>query len=279
MRRFAVSVFCILCLTSAAAARVEKDISYAGRGGHALQRLDVYAPDGGSDRPILIFIHGGAWQRGDKSGVQRKPDFCNEQGFVFVSVNYRLHPEVDYRQQAGDVAGAIRFVRDHAASYGGSADRIYLMGHSAGAHLAALVACDDRYLKAAGMTLAPIKGVVLLDGAAYDVARQARQAALPRLRQLYQDVFGQEVEKQQDASPLAHVAAGKGIPPFLILYVATRADSRAQSEALAQKLKQAGVDAALFPAKDKNHLTINRDLGEPEDPPSKAILDFLRSRR
>jgi acetyl esterase/lipase len=154
----------------------------------------------------------------------------NANAYVLVSVNYRFHPAVSYREQAGDIARVLRWVHDHARDFGGDPGRIFLMGHSAGAHLAALVATDGRYLERAGLKLADLSGVILLDGAGFDIPRQVRQSMLPRNRNLYTTVFTQDEATQRDASPITHVARDKGIPPFLILQVASRPDSKAQSE-------------------------------------------------
>ena len=119
--------------------------------------------------------------------------------------------------------------------------------------------------------------MILLDGAGYDIPRQIGQAMLPWLRAMYTNVFTEDEVTQRDASPITHVARGKGIPPFLILHVASRRDSRAQSDGLAAKLREAGVEAKVVPAEGKTHLTINRELGEPDDTPTKEVFEFLRN--
>jgi acetyl esterase/lipase len=130
-------------------AKVRKDIAYSDVGGNPT-RLDVYAPADGQDHPVMIWVHGGAWQFGDKAHVQSKPRAFNERGYILVSVNNRLHPAVTYREQAGDIAQAIRWVKDHVREHGGDPGRVFLMGHSSGAHLAALVGTDGRYLEKVG---------------------------------------------------------------------------------------------------------------------------------
>jgi acetyl esterase/lipase len=195
---------------------------------------------------------------------------------VLVSINYRLQPGVTYRDQAGDVAQAIGWVHAHAGEFGGDPDKIFLMGHSAGAHLAALVTTDARYLKEAKLQPKDVAGVVLLDGAAYDIPRQVEIAPLPRMRAIYTDAFGTDPADHRDASPITHVAAGKGFPPFLILSVATRRDGRLQSEALSKALTDAGTSAKLFSAEDKTHATISGDFGTPGDKPTAAVFEFLR---
>jgi acetyl esterase/lipase len=258
--------------------KVARDVAYSGAGG-VRTRLDVYAPAEGKDHPVVVWVHGGAWQIGDKAYVQSKPRAFNDQGYVFVSVNYRFHPAVTYREQAGDIARAIRWVEEHAEEHGGDPKRIFLMGHSAGAHLVALVGTDGRYLERAGLKLSDLSGVVLLDGAGYDIPRQVRQAVLPRLKTMYTSVFTEDEATQRDASPITHVGKDKGIPPFLILHVASRRDSKAQSNELASKLREAGVEAKVVPAEGKTHATINRELGQPDDPPTKAVFEFLESHR
>src|SRR5262245_23259333 len=124
------------------------------------QTLDVYATVGGKNRPVVVWIHGGGWQAGDKKDVHGKPQAFADKGFVFVSVNYRLLPKATIKEMAGDVAKAIRWVHDHARDYGGDPNTLFVMGHSAGAQLAALVCTDDRYLKAEKLSLSLVKGCV-----------------------------------------------------------------------------------------------------------------------
>ncbi|RWF13661.1 MAG: alpha/beta hydrolase, partial [Mesorhizobium sp.] len=101
-------------------------------------KLDIYAADGARDRPVLLFIHGGAWRIGSRGNVNGKPGFLLANGFLFVSIDYRMLPDADVATQAADVERAYAYVRANIASYGGDPDRIAVMGHSAGCHLAAL---------------------------------------------------------------------------------------------------------------------------------------------
>jgi acetyl esterase/lipase len=197
-----------------------------------------------------------------------------DRGFIFVATNYRFVPDVTVEEQAGDIAKAIRWIHDHAQDYGGSPDSIFIAGHSAGAHLAALVCTDERYLKHAGLSLANIKGCIPVDTAAYDVPRRI-QLSLLRGKRFYTNVFTEDEGKQKAVSPIAHVSKGKSIPPFLILHVADRPGAKVQSEAFAKALRASGVDATVFAAEDKTHMTINSELGQPDDPPTKALIGFL----
>ena len=106
---------------------------------------------------------------GDKSSVQQKPQAFVDRGFVFVSTNYRLLPHVDMETIIRDVAKSLGWVHTHIAEYGGDPKRIFVMGHSAGAQLAALISIDDRYLKSEGVPFDVLKGCVPVDGDTYDV--------------------------------------------------------------------------------------------------------------
>ncbi|MBC8868529.1 MAG: alpha/beta hydrolase [Planctomycetes bacterium] len=253
--------------------QTHRDIAYTTHEDEQ-RTLDLYAPAEGNDHPVAIWIHGGGWRRGDKLGVQQKPAAFVEKGFVFVSVNYRFVPNVTVKEMTGDIAKAIKWVHDHAEEYGGSPDNLFVIGHSAGAHLAALVCTDDRYLKAEGLSLSNIKGCVPVDTAAYDIARQAKNIS-PLRQTTYTTVFGRNEDQQKELSPMTHVAKDKNIPPFLILHVADRPDSRQQSEAFAKGLGEAGVKAKVVAGEGKTHTSINRELGLPDDKPTLALFEFL----
>ena len=106
------------------------------------QTLDIYSPAGAHGAPVVVYAHRGEWAKGDKSEVCYKPKYLNEHGIVFVSVNYRLSGVAQHPAQVNDVAAALRWVRDHIADYGGSGNKIILMGHSAGCHIVTFVGLD-----------------------------------------------------------------------------------------------------------------------------------------
>src|SRR5262249_48624539 len=109
--------------------KVYRDLAYADPKNER-QTLDVYAPTEGKNQPIVVWIHGGGWQAGDKADVQKKPQAFTDKGFVFASINYRLLPEATIKQMAGDVVKAIRWTHDHACDYGGDPHTFFVMGHS-----------------------------------------------------------------------------------------------------------------------------------------------------
>jgi arylformamidase len=271
----------IVVLTSAQAQEVKRDIPYT-KNADKLQTLDVYSPPKAKNLPVVFWIHGGGWQTGDKSDVHIKPQVFNGKGFVFVSTNYRLLTNVDMATLTHDVAKSIRWVHDHIAEHGGDPIRLLIMGHSAGAQLAALLCTDDRYLKDEGLSLAIIKGCVPIDGDTYDIpamieVAETRQRVhgLPLPKFGHRIKFGNDPAKHKDFSAVTHIAKDKGIPPFLILYVADHPDVSAQAQRLGNVLKSANVPVTLFGAKETTHNKINADLGKPDDPATKALFAFV----
>src|SRR5215218_1785313 len=261
-----------LAATVANAQNVTRNIPYAGAQDEK-RTLDIYSPAGAKGLPVVFWIHGGGWQAGDKTDVKLKPQWFMDKGFVFVSTNYRLLPAVDMGTLVRDVAKAFRWTHDHAAEFGGDPKRILVMGHSAGAQLAALICTDDRYLKAEGLSLDVVKGCVPVDGDTYDVpaiiaTAEARWKAhgLPPAKFGHREKFGNDPEKHKDFSAVTHVAKDKRIPPFLILYVAGHPDVTAQAQRLANVMKDAGLSATVFAAKESTHARINTELGLPDDP-------------
>ena len=268
-------------LSEAQAQDVKRDIPYADPA-QDRQVLDVYSPSHAKNLPVVFWIHGGGWQAGDKSSVQIKPQAFMDKGFVFVSTNYRLLPNVDMATIVRDIAKSIRWVHDHIAEYGGDPERLFIMGHSAGAQLAALVCTDDRYLKAEGLSLAIIKGCVPVDGDTYDVPAiietaetRRRVHGQPQPKFGHREKFGNDPAKHRDFSAVTHVARDKGIPPFLIMHVAEHPDTSAQAQRLADVLKNAGVPVKVFGARESYHNKINADIGLPDDPATKALFEFV----
>jgi arylformamidase len=281
MRNLALILIAFTAVTAARADNVKRNIPYA-EPANERQMLDVYAPENAKDLPVVVWIHGGGWEGGDKRSVNAKPKAFVEKGYVFVSTNYRLLPNVDMGTIVRDVAKSIHWVHDHIAEYGGDPNRLIITGHSAGAQLAALICTDDRYLKAEGLTLAIVKGCVPVDGDTYDVpliietaAARRKELGQPNPKFGHYEKFGNDPVKHRDFSAVNHVAHDKGISPFLLLFVADHPNTSAQAKRLGSVLNEAGIAAKLFGAKDTDHSKLNDNLGLPDDPATKALFEFV----
>lgn len=271
----------LACLSSVFGQEVKRNIPYVTNGDER-QVLDVYSPPHAKNRPVVFWIHGGGWQAGDKADVELKPQWFMDKGFVFVSINYRLLPSVDMGTLTRDVAKAFGWVHQHIAEYGGDWKRVLVGGHSAGAQLAALLCTDERYLESQGVTFEVLRGCVPVDGDTYDVPAIIETAetrwrvhGMPPAKVGHRQKFGNDPEKHKDFSAVTHVARGKGIPPFLILHVASHPDTSAQAFRLGSVLKATGVPAKVFGAKDTDHVKLNNSLGLPDDPATKVLAEFV----
>lgn len=251
----------------------ELDLAY---GKHERQRLDLYRSAAAKDAPVMVYIHGGGWRRGDKRGVGEKVGFFAGRGWVLVSVNYRLLPEGRHPANVNDVALALAWVHDHAREYGGDPEKMFVMGHSAGAHLAALVATSKSPLQETGKGRIILKGVISLDTNTYDIPKLMESG-----RGFYGEVFGDDPDLWKDASPITHVGRDVGIPPFLICYsrgMRERMNPQrpAQANAFAKALREAGIEAKVVDASDRNHGEINQWFGRADDEKvTGAAVDFL----
>ena len=283
---FLAFVISVEIATVAQAQPVKRNIPYA-EPAHERQVLDIYAPENPTEKnlPVVFWIHGGGWQTGDKTSVQIKPRVFTERGFVFVSTNYRLLPHVEMGVLIRDVAKSLGWVHKNIARHGGDPKRIFVMGHSAGAQLAALLCIDDRYLKAEGVPFDVLNGCVPVDGDTYDLpaiimTAEIRQTVhgLPLPKFGHRVKFGNDPRKHIDFSAVTHVAKGKGIPPFLILHVAGHPDVTAQARRLGAVLKAAGIPVKVFGARETTHSKLNADLGLPDDPSTKELFEFVDER-
>jgi acetyl esterase/lipase len=256
-------------------ATVQRDVPYRTTGdaaADAATRLDVYPPAGAAcDRPVVIWVHGGAWSNGDKAnGMTDKVAFFNGLGAVFVSIDYRLTTAdngVAHPDHVEDVAAAVRWVHDHAADYGARADRVALLGHSAGAHLVALTLTNPRFLAAQDLAASDLACVGSYD-TDYTVADIVDRDAQ------YAVIFTEDPAAWEDASPSAHVRPD--LPPQQL--ACRGAVGRvAQCEAYAEALRAEGNEADVIDAAALSHEEVNSAIGAPGDtvmtPAVRAFLE------
>lgn len=231
-----------------ASSRVAEGVAY---GADRRQKLDVYAPRAAAARPraVILFFYGGSWNSGRRQGYAFAARALAARGFVVIVPDYRLVPEVRYPDFLRDCAAAVRWARGHAGAWGGDGERIVLVGHSAGAYNAAMVALDPGLL---GPDRRAVRGFAGLAGPADflpldDPASIAAFGAWPR---------------PAETQPVSHAAPGA--PPALLLHGTgdTRVRPR-NSQRLAARLKTAGGEVRLKLYPDVGHVGILTALAVP----------------
>ena len=239
---------------------VRRDIAYLDDN-LPKHKLDVYRPQGAKQAPVLIFLHGGAWRSGDRGLYTALGNRYAHAGIVTVIPSYRLAPADPHPAQVEDTAAAVAWTLKNLERFGGDPKRVYLAGHSAGGHLAALLALDGKWLGKHGVQPSALAGVIPMSGV-YRVEG-------------FERVFPGGEEVRRDASPLTHVHAGA--PPFLITYCQwDYAFLPVQAERLGAALRQAGVAVNVVYVPGLGHITEMLNITAPDDPTVKAVLEFIR---
>lgn len=216
-------------------------------GPEARQRLDIYQPQGEPrNAPVVVFFYGGSWSKGERADYRFVGEALASQGIVAVVADYRLSPAVRYPAFVQDSARAVRWARDHAAEYGADPARLFVMGHSAGAYNAAMVALDARWLQAEGMKPSQLAGWIGLAGP-YDF--------LPIGDPQTQVAF-EWPGTPADSQPLAH--ASRASPPALLLAPTEDRSVNPQRStvAMAQRLKNSGVPVETELFGGVSHVTL-----------------------
>lgn len=212
--------------------------------------LDVYRPGSAENAPVIVFFYGGSWQGGRKERYRFAAAALARCGFVVMVPDYRVFPEVRFPGFIEDGAHAVRFARDNARRYGGDPGRLFVMGHSAGAHIAAMLALDGRWLREAGAPPATIAGLIGLAGP-YDF--------LP-LHGTLKTIFGGA--DRRETQPISHVTPAAP-PAFLATGAMDRVVAPANSARLAARLAAAGCDVRLKSYAGIGHMLIVAALALP----------------
>ena len=250
-----------------AGARLVQNVAY---GSDSKQTMDVYIPSNAHNAPVIFMVHGGAWMIGDKANsgvVQNKIDYFLPKGYIFISTDYRMLPQVGVMTEADDVAQAVAYAQNHASEWGGDPSRFVLMGHSAGAHLVTLLSSVPSIGQGAGVK--PWLGTIALDSAAYDVVRIMSS----QHQGFYDRVFGSDQSLWQDASPTLRLSSAP--PPMLLVCSSVRNNSCDQAAAFADKAKSLGGHVNVVPLALR-HRDINVDVGAGGDL-TDQVSGFLQS--
>lgn len=234
-------------------ASVQRNIAY---GSDEAQRMDVYLPANAHAAPVIFMVHGGAWKIGDKAMrrvVENKVNRWLPKGVIFVSVNYRMLPKADPLVQANDVALALAKAQSLAPSWGGDAKRFVIMGHSAGAHLVALITASPDIAKRQGVQ--PWLGTVMLDSAAYDIEKTMNG----RHMGLYDEAFGTNPSFWKSVSPISQLNQ-KTVPMLAVCSTERKDRPCVQAQAFVDKANTLGTTASTLP-QALSHGEINENLG------------------
>jgi len=246
-----------LATATTEAAKPDRPVQYS-YGDHKDQTLDVYAPKNVSQAPVILMVHGGAWRFGDKDNkrvVTNKSTRWLAQGYIFISINYRMVPDLNGLQQADDVARALSYAQAHASAWGGDPTKFILMGHSAGAHLVALL--NAAPTKAYAFGAKPWLGTVALDSAAYDIPAVMDQDHY----RFYDKAFGRDRRTWELSSPYFVITSEAR--PMLAVCSTKRPDKPCnQVQAFATKAKALNVSVQVLEL-PLSHAEINEELGLP----------------
>lgn len=247
--------------------RVFHDVAY---GSDPRQRFDVYAPAHVERAPVILMVHGGGWRRGDKAMrgvVENKVGRWVTRGFIVISTNYRMRPDTAPLQQARDVARALAVAQRRAGEWGGDGKRFILMGHSAGAHLVALLSAEPALAQASGAQV--WLGTISLDSGTLDVVQTMSSPHFP----LFDQAFGDKPSDWLAASPLQQLS-GRTVP-FLAVCSSRRRDSCPQAEVFVRKAESLGGRGSVL-REDLSHGEINQQLGLPSVY-TNTVEQFMRS--
>ncbi len=256
--------------------KVEKDVAY---GTAARQKLDIYSPVKSDGKlPVVLFAHGGGWQRGSKDMHREKGKTYAENGVIFVATNYRLAPDVMHPKQIQDIASAFAWVKKHATELGADDNRIFIMGHSAGAQLVDLLGTNERFLAEQGLSLKDIKGVISLDTASLNLAERMNESTneAAMVGGMISNAFGTGAKVLADASPTLCIHAGQAYPFFLMFCGEKRKSCVAQHERFSNALKKAGgqVTVKVVPL---SHGEISKTAGQAEAPIFKDVIGLVKN--
>ncbi len=246
--------------------------------------LDIHTPirnEACPPTPVVVYFHGGGYVMGDKANqLTDKVALFSGSGWTFVSANYRLSPKPDGAEEArstypdaqNDAAAAVAHLVRHALRLNIDPSRIVLMGHSAGAHLAALVSTDRRHLAAAGIGNQRIRCTVVLDTDAYDLPELIRRGG--DRRNVFRNAIGSGMAELEAASPMRHVSAG--VPPHFIVARGSQV-RRDQAQAYHSAVQAFAPEAQLLTVRGYTHAEVNSAIGKPgETTVTVPLMAFLR---
>lgn len=266
----------LLFQTLVAAAQVKKvkNINYANNNNEKNTLNIYYKNDSVKDKPVLIFIHGGSWSSGKKESYWWLGRNLARKGVVTVLINYPLAPNAQYEKMAADCALAVKWVHTHINEYTASPQKIFVMGHSAGAHLGELINADPQYFKALAIKN-PIAGVILDDPFGLDMYQYLSEAEKDHYYQDFIRTFSTKPEVWKAGSPMSYISHINN--PHLFFYgEKTYQAIKLQTPKLAEKLKNKGIKVEVKEIKGKSHVPMITQMIFSGNPLYGYILDFIK---
>jgi len=278
IRILAMLTMTVLCSAGMALAQTTTTVSYRPDLGAASPQLDIYGFTGATNAPVVIFVHGGTWQTGQRQQGPKRISFFNDAGFIYVSIDYRLVPEVRVEDELVDVEYAVKWVSDHIAHYGGNGQNIHLFGHSAGAHLVTMLAIAPRSVARSLVQSGAVRSVYASDLHTYDFVSFVESAGR-NMPAAYTRAIGTDLARIAALSPLQNISATRQIPDFLISFSGQRNSAalrRSSAYEFADALRAAGGQAEVFDGSRYNHKTIIRAVGTQPDL-SDTLIRFFKA--
>ncbi len=239
-----------------------------------VRKLDLLLPIGRADAPVVAVLHGGAWSVGSRRDPppQGLAQWLAERGAIGAPVGYRLVPSVKVEEQPVDVARAVSWLYRHVSEFGGDPRRIFLLGHSAGAQLVSLIACNRRYLDALSVPGHVPAGVITLGGP-FDL-REGPKVAHRFVRHMTWKAFGPDQDFRWTMSPQAYVRPG--LPPFLIIRgYGDRIVTELQTTEMAEAIRATGGAVETLTVDGREHASVFDLAPRPGDQAGAAILEFV----
>ncbi|MET4082821.1 acetyl esterase/lipase [Pedobacter sp. UYP30] len=249
---FGVVVLIFFSLVGSAQVKKVKNLNYAGNTSESNTLNIYYKNDGIKDKPVLIFIHGGSWSSGKKETYWWLGRNFARKGVVTAIINYPLAPNVQYEKMGDDCALAVKWVKENIADYQASPDKIFVMGHSAGGHLAALINADPKYFEHVGIKN-PIKGLILDDPFGLDMHQYLTEANKDDFYFEFIRTFTTKPSVWTMASPMHYLENIKN-PQLLFYGSKTYPAIKLQTPEYARKLKANGIDVSITEVKGKSHI-------------------------
>jgi len=260
-------------IISSAQVKTAKNINYAGNAEEKNTLNIFYKNDSIKNKPVLIFIHGGSWSSGKKETYWWLGRNFARKGVVTVIINYPLAPNARYEKMADDCALAVKWVKNNIANYNASAEKIFVMGHSAGAHLAELINADPKYFMHAGIKN-PIKGMILNDPFGLDIFEYLTEAEKDDYYYDFLRTFTDQPAVWKLASPLDYVKNIKN--PHLLFYGSkTYPAIKIQAPRLYKKLKDNNIPVELKEIKGKSHVPMISQMIFGGNNLYKDIIEFI----